>query len=245
MKSKLIVLSVCTIMATCLAGRQLIPEGYAPDPASFDLLPHDHSFYWAAMAESTNWYHDLMRTEVLVRTNGVISFEWEYPIDTNKTMREFFSTERELQLHQGVLDLIWDEEGTNALPFFASVISSPGWPLFDRFWAYHLLSDVPRYWEDEPRHGMTSNEVSAIRETIESVMHSETNWSCRTECDRFFLATDPAWKTSEVRRAYLEETLRRADSELDRWNTQNRLNKLSIPYDLDYMRRMGEYNIML
>ena len=245
MKSKLIALSVCTVVATCLAGRQLIPEGFAPDPESFDLLPHDHSFYWAAMAESTNWYHDLMMTEVLVRTNGVISFEWEYPINTNKTMHEFFSTERALHLRQGVLDLIWDEEGTNALPFFANVIASPGWPLFDRFWTYHLLSDVPRYWEDAPRHGMTSNEVSAIRETIESVMHAETNWSCRTECDRFFLATDPVWKTSEVRRAYLEGTLLHADSDLHRWETQQRLDKLSIPYDLDYMRRMGEYNIML
>ena len=246
MKSKLIALSVCAATATCLAGRQLLPEGFAPDPSSFALLPHDHSFYWAAMAASTNWYQDLMMNEVLVRTNDVLSFEREYPIDTNMTMCAFFSSERELTLREGVLALIWDEEGTNALPFFASVISSPGWPFSDRFCAYRHLSDVPRYWEEEPRHGMTSNEVSAIRETIESVMHAETNWSCRTECDRFFLATDPVWKTSEVRRAYLEETLLRAGSDpLQIWNTQNRLNKLSTPYDPEYLDYMRRNNIML
>lgn len=167
---------------TALAEMEILlflPEVHTPPEESFQRLPHDHTFYWTTMSESTNWYHSLMKNEVLVRTNGVEMFEWVYPIDTNKTMREYFSSQKDFDLRRGVMDLIWDVEGTNALPFFASVITSPGWHLCDRYRAYIRMSDVPRYWEDEPRHGMTTNEVVAIRETIESVMQAETNWSCR------------------------------------------------------------------
>lgn len=117
--------------------------------------------------------------------------------------------------------LDWNEERSLA---FAQIALAPPW------WA----TNRPPRWSPE--------EQSAFAGFFKARFLSETNWRCRLHMDDFFCRTEPDWKSSDERLAFLERSLRLSGTEATSNPILRRIESRFEPDDMEtYYRRRVQW----
>ncbi len=97
-------------------------------------------------------------------------------------------------------------EGTNAIPFLAWLERrTPEWRRA-RESAFLNISATAPYFSTNPPPRWNQDEVAVFTGFFRDRFDSETNWQCRVKMDDFLLQTDPDWKASDERLAFLERS---------------------------------------
>ena len=108
----------------------------------------------------------------------------------------------------------------------------------ERNTAFSNIAATPPYWATNRPARWTTEETARFTSFFRKRYMSERDFQCRLKFDRFFLRTDPDWKTSEGRLSYLERSLLLAPTE-SASNTLLRIIKERLePVDVEAYERL-------
>ena len=95
---------------------------------------------------------------------------------------------------------------TNSIRFLEWLVRfRPEWRA-EREWTYLYISSTYPYWDEHRPKKWNQKEIAVFSEYFRRCLETETSWACRRKIDNFFLHTDPFWKPSKERLAFLERS---------------------------------------
>lgn len=128
-------------------------------------------------------------------------------IPTNTLFGEWMLSETNRFVRRFAVNSVLSVDRTNAIRFLEWMERNG--PRFenDRVEAFFFISVTTPYWDKNRPAKWTQEEIAGFSPFFRRRFESETNLQCRVKMDEFFLLTDPTWKPSEERLAFLERSL--------------------------------------